>query len=176
MTGPETEPSTEGLFEGNHWELPPHIALIVPAVTALRERLRNTRWNENEEEMDNMVIVFHEALSNSMLFGSLQLQGGQDKAKLQAAAKKKLDQLARAGTPVPMVSIDIELNDDELKITLQDQGKGFDPDAVPEPTVPENLMELKPSGRGIFLMRQFFDKVTYLDNGRLLELVKRRGS
>src|SRR4051794_9338354 len=41
----------------------------------------------------------------------------------------------------------------ELEIEVRDQGKGFEPDDVPDPTDPANL--LKTSGRGIFLMRTF---------------------
>ena len=40
---------------------------------------------------------------------------------------------------------------------VSDQGEGFDPDALPDPLAPENL--LKDSGRGIFFMRSFMDDV-----------------
>ena len=46
----------------------------------------------------------------------------------------------------------------ELKIRVRDQGTGFDPDALPDPLAPENL--LKASGRGIFLIRSFMDDVS----------------
>ena len=46
---------------------------------------------------------------------------------------------------------------DELVIAIRDQGDGFDPDALPDPLAPENL--LKNSGRGIFFMRSFMDDV-----------------
>jgi serine/threonine-protein kinase RsbW len=46
---------------------------------------------------------------------------------------------------------------DELRIRVRDQGEGFDPETVPDPLAPENL--LKPSGRGIFLIRNFMDDV-----------------
>jgi len=47
---------------------------------------------------------------------------------------------------------------DELVIAIRDQGAGFDPEALPDPLAPENL--LKSSGRGIFFMRSFMDDVT----------------
>jgi serine/threonine-protein kinase RsbW len=47
---------------------------------------------------------------------------------------------------------------DELVISIRDQGEGFDPDALPDPLAPENL--LKSSGRGIFFMRSFMDDVS----------------
>ena len=45
----------------------------------------------------------------------------------------------------------------ELEIRVRDQGEGFDPEALPDPLAPENL--LKSSGRGIFFMRSFMDDV-----------------
>ena len=46
----------------------------------------------------------------------------------------------------------------ELSIRDRDQGEGFDPEEVADPLAPENL--LKSSGRGIFLIRNFMDRVT----------------
>jgi serine/threonine-protein kinase RsbW len=45
----------------------------------------------------------------------------------------------------------------ELVIRVRDHGAGFDPDELPDPLAPENL--LKASGRGIFFMRSFMDDV-----------------
>jgi len=45
----------------------------------------------------------------------------------------------------------------ELRITIRDHGEGFDPESLPDPLAPENL--LKASGRGIFFMRSFMDEV-----------------
>src|SRR6186713_588975 len=44
-----------------------------------------------------------------------------------------------------------------IAILVRDEGKGFDPDALPDPLAPENI--LKASGRGIFLIRSFMDEV-----------------
>jgi serine/threonine-protein kinase RsbW len=46
---------------------------------------------------------------------------------------------------------------DEMVVTIRDEGEGFDPDDLPDPLAPENL--LKSSGRGIFFMRSFMDDV-----------------
>lgn len=47
----------------------------------------------------------------------------------------------------------------EVFLRVTDHGPGFDPTAVPDPTAPENL--LRPSGRGIFYMRQLMDSVEF---------------
>ena len=62
----------------------------------------------------------------------------------------------------------------ELAIVVQDQGEGFEPEQVADPLAPENL--LKPSGRGIFLIRSFMDEVTHRripDGGMEIRMVKR---
>lgn len=60
-------------------------------------------------------------------------------------------------------------------ITVIDQGTGFNPEDVPDPTDPENL--LKASGRGIFFMRNFMDKVEWSqppEGGTIVRLIKQR--
>ena len=47
----------------------------------------------------------------------------------------------------------------QLLIRIKDEGKGFDPTTLPDPTQPENL--LKDSGRGVFLMKVYMDDVKY---------------
>ncbi len=47
--------------------------------------------------------------------------------------------------------------DQGLCIRVRDEGAGFDPECLPNPLAPENI--LKPSGRGIFLMRSFMDQL-----------------
>lgn len=44
-----------------------------------------------------------------------------------------------------------------LAIRVRDEGTGFDPDSIPDPLAPENV--LKSSGRGIFLIRNFMDEL-----------------
>jgi serine/threonine-protein kinase RsbW len=58
-----------------------------------------------------------------------------------------------------LVTIDVEKDDIQLVIRVKDQGKGFDPDKVPDPTEIDNL--LKDSGRGIYLMRVYMDDLKY---------------
>ncbi len=57
------------------------------------------------------------------------------------------------------VNATFELHDSELEITISDEGEGFDPAKVSDPLNPQNL--LKTSGRGIFYMRTFMDRVQY---------------
>ena len=57
------------------------------------------------------------------------------------------------------VNATFDLQGTELAITISDEGEGFDPTKVSDPLNPQNL--LKTSGRGIFYMRTFMDRVQY---------------
>lgn len=67
------------------------------------------------------------------------------------------------------VSVTLNLNENQIKFTVQDQGKGFDFHNLPDPTAPDNIEKL--GGRGIFLMRNLADEVHFEDDGRIVELV-----
>jgi serine/threonine-protein kinase RsbW len=76
--------------------------------------------------------------------------------------------------PAKQVQVSFELNNQELKITIADEGAGLDPDSVPDPLAPENI--LRSSGRGIFLMKAIMDEVHFhqLNPGTEIELIKHR--
>lgn len=57
------------------------------------------------------------------------------------------------------VYINVTLENKVLTITIKDEGVGFDPAIVPDPTHPDNL--LKDSGRGLYLMRVYMDELHY---------------
>jgi len=103
--------------------------------------------NLDDEKINALVLSVAEAASNAILHGNKN-----DK-------KKK-------------VFILMEVDDDRIIIRIKDEGKGFDPSKVPDPTIPENI--LKDSGRGIHIMNTFLDRLTYkfTDNGTeaILEL------
>ena len=60
---------------------------------------------------------------------------------------------------------------DQVTLIVDDEGDGFDPDSVPDPTVDENL--LKESGRGVFLIRAYADECRFENDGRRVVIVKR---
>lgn len=65
-----------------------------------------------------------------------------------------------------IVVLDYKLKDKCLIFTISDEGNGFDLDTVPDPTLPENLENIK--GRGIFLIRNLADKVTFENRGSII--------
>jgi serine/threonine-protein kinase RsbW len=72
------------------------------------------------------------------------------------------------------VGVHFLLSAQSLEVAVTDEGPGFDPDSVPDPLAPENL--LRASGRGIFFMRSFMDTVSYdfpAKGGTVVKMVKR---
>lgn len=61
---------------------------------------------------------------------------------------------------------------DKLTVIVQDEGKGFNREDVPDPLDPANL--LKSSGRGIFLMEACMDSVTFEQSGTIVKMVKHK--
>jgi serine/threonine-protein kinase RsbW len=74
--------------------------------------------------------------------------------------------------PAKRIAASFENTGAALVITIADQGKGLDPEKLPDPRAPENL--LRGTGRGIFLIRSFMDEVHFkqLHPGTELTLVK----
>jgi serine/threonine-protein kinase RsbW len=74
-----------------------------------------------------------------------------------------------------VVDIILKSLPDAVEISVHDQGAGFNPNEVPDPTAEENL--LKTSGRGIFFMRSFMDEVHWFlppEGGTTVRMLKRR--
>ncbi len=74
--------------------------------------------------------------------------------------------------PAKQITVTFENTGSDLVFVVTDQGKGLDPDTLPDPLLPENL--LRGTGRGIFLIRSFMDEVHFrqLHPGTELTLVK----
>lgn len=58
-----------------------------------------------------------------------------------------------------LVKINVKVEDHKVVISVKDEGVGFDPTKIPDPTEPDNL--LKDSGRGVYLMKFYMDDLKY---------------
>jgi serine/threonine-protein kinase RsbW len=79
--------------------------------------------------------------------------------------------------PDRVVRIGYTISNSTVTIRVEDEGEGFDPAQISDPTDPENL--LRPSGRGIFYMRQFMNSVEFGSTpagGTTVVMVKDLGS
>jgi serine/threonine-protein kinase RsbW len=75
------------------------------------------------------------------------------------------------GDPSKQVVVRYLVGPEEVLGEVEDEGPGFDPERVPDPTAPKNLY--KPSGRGLLLMRHFTTWVRYHGRGNRVTLCKR---
>lgn len=76
--------------------------------------------------------------------------------------------------PAKVVRVECRIDSETVWIAVEDQGEGFDPKAVPDPTDEANL-EI-PSGRGIMLMGAYMTEVRYVPPGNRVEMSYRRGA
>ncbi|HUH74009.1 MAG TPA: ATP-binding protein [Chitinophagales bacterium] len=67
------------------------------------------------------------------------------------------------------VYFETKKEDTRIKFIVKDQGKGFDANKIPDPTLPENLEKL--SGRGVFLIKNLADEVSFSEDGSTLQMV-----
>jgi serine/threonine-protein kinase RsbW len=74
--------------------------------------------------------------------------------------------------PSKSVRVAYHVQADRFEVRITDEGPGFDPADVPDPTAPENLE--RPCGRGLLLMRHYMTEVVYLDRGRAVHMSKQR--
>ena len=75
------------------------------------------------------------------------------------------------GDPEKRVRVEVTVKVEEVAVRVTDQGVGFDPESVPDPTLPDNIT--KTGGRGIFLMKSLMDEVRFNDQGNSVTLVLR---
>ncbi len=114
----------------------------VNKVEAFVEVLK-TDLHLSEEMEANILVSLSEAVNNAIVHGN-------------------------KNNPAKKVSIKMEKDGNLLSFVVADEGEGFDPGMIIDPTAPENLD--KPSGRGIFLMRSLADKVEFIDGGRKVNI------
>jgi CheY-like chemotaxis protein len=113
-----------------------------------------------------------EALRNAIDHGSLELLSTMreaDDGSYDALRRKRLEEAPYRDR---QVNVEMLLSRNEAKFVIRDEGPGFDPITLPDPTDPENL--LRPCGRGVMLMRTFMDEVNFNDRGNEVTLIWRR--
>ncbi|MDT8342403.1 MAG: ATP-binding protein [Longimicrobiales bacterium] len=124
-------------------EIPTDLRAIERAVDLVVSRCQSCEGHARRFRL-NFRVALAEALANAVLYGN-----GSDPGK--------------------RVRVDVTLDATRVSARVTDQGAGFDPSTVGDPTAPENLM--KPCGRGLFLMRQLLDEVRFNERGNAVTLV-----
>jgi serine/threonine-protein kinase RsbW len=115
-----------------------------------------------ESEVGNLRIVENAIDEATTVIGISQDNYG----KILVSAMEAVNNAILHGNrsvPEKIVDIEIEYKSNRLQIRVTDEGQGFRPETVPDPTTPENIEAL--SGRGIYLMSHLADKIEYNDRG-----------
>ncbi len=104
------------------------------------------RYKVSPDKYGDILISLTEAVNNAIIHGN---QNDESKS-VQIQCQKRMN---------------------AISFSVTDEGPGFDPHEIPDPTSPENL--LKVGGRGVFLMRQLSDELFFSNNGTTVELLFR---
>jgi len=124
-------------------EIPSDPSAIQHAVELVVRRCEDSAYCRRKLEL-NFRVGLMEALANAVLYGN-----GED--------------------PDKRVRLEIALLAHTIEARVTDEGNGFDPEDVPDPTTPENIR--RAGGRGLFLMRKLMDEVHFNDVGNSVTLV-----
>jgi serine/threonine-protein kinase RsbW len=76
--------------------------------------------------------------------------------------------------PDKRVTLTCTVDSDRVFVAVEDEGEGFDPGSVPDPTDDANI-EI-PSGRGLMLMGAYMSEIRYVPPGNRVEMIYRRGA
>lgn len=99
--------------------------------------------NIDETKFPDILISLTEAVNNAILHGN-----NADESK--------------------SVEISMEGKTSGVAISVTDEGKGFDPNEIPDPTAPENIECC--GGRGVFIMSRLADKISFENNGSTVQM------
>lgn len=119
-------------------------------------------------------IALEEALLNAFYHGNLECSSHLREHDCQAYVDLANRRCEESPYKDRRIYVTAQLSRDEARWTIRDDGPGFDPSKLPDPTNPEYLE--RPHGRGLMLMRTFMTEVSYNDRGNEVCMVKRRQS
>lgn len=74
--------------------------------------------------------------------------------------------------PSKQVTVDFVVDEEHVRVRVTDDGPGFDPDTLPDPTLDENLE--RPHGRGVMLIRAYMTEVSFNERGNSITMIKLR--
>ncbi len=121
-------------------------------------------------------IALEEALVNAVYHGNLELTSQQVRESReranQGAANVLAERLSQDRYNRRRIFVELSFSQPEARFTIRDEGPGFDPTSVPDPTDPGNLE--KECGRGLLLMRSFMDEVQFNAPGNQVTMIKHR--
>ena len=138
-----------------------------------------SRWTESQHS-DGWQLAQLSSIQEMLplfktLTGAMELRGFPEKDvfSVRLAVEEAVINSVKHGNrndPSKQVAVRFKVGHEEVVVEIEDQGNGFDPSQVPDPTVPENLGRC--GGRGILLMRTFMTWIRFSERGNCVTLCK----
>ncbi|RLT10372.1 MAG: response regulator [Planctomycetota bacterium] len=154
--------------------LPNEGSLVAPLVAQIKSLVERFNLRDSSGAM-RVAMAVDEALQNAILHGNLEvsslLREGED-----THAYYKLASERRLQSPFKnrQVYLHAVASRDVVEITIRDEGPGFDPTKIPNPTDPAYLD--RPCGRGLWLIHAFIDEVRHNATGNEITMILRKQS
>lgn len=143
---------------------------LLSALTAeLRGIARDLRLLD-ESQCLRFASAVDESLTNAYFHGNLEVSSTlreQDADSYHALARERQEQAPYRDR---RIYVKAAFSREAVTVHVRDEGPGFDPDSLPDPTSPGYLE--RPCGRGVLLMRAFMDDVQFNDKGNEVSMVK----
>lgn len=143
--------------------------LIGPTIEHLQENLPS--WSDRDRLQFGMAM--DEALVNAMHHGNLEVDSKLRESENESAyydlirARKNASPFCHR-----RVRVEAEFSDQHICVQISDDGRGFDPRTIPDPSLGDNVHRV--SGRGLFLIRSFMDQVAHNLSGNQITMTKLR--
>ena len=145
-------------------------AMISPLVNYVHRNMRAIGLCD-EAGTIRVCVALEEAINNAMFHGNLEISSD---ARVGDGSRYRQLVADRTGSPPyrdRTIQVEARITKREAVFIVRDEGPGFDPQALPDPTLPENLE--KACGRGLLLMRTFMDSVVFNRAGNEVTMKKR---
>jgi CheY-like chemotaxis protein/anti-sigma regulatory factor (Ser/Thr protein kinase) len=154
-----------------HFTLENDLPLLSSAVSHIRASVRG-KLMFTDNDCIRIGTAIDEALMNAYYHGNLEISSElrlDDHNQYHDLARKRVQE-----DPYQDRKIHVEVcfRNDQATFRIVDEGPGFDPESLPDPTSPEALE--RPCGRGLLLMRAFMDEVQFSDRGNEVFMRKNR--
>ncbi len=155
------------------FELENDLNVILPVPGYLQRVLRALMLFDEVESL-RVSVAIEEALVNAYYHGNLEI--GSD---LREVNHEAYYELARQRCDQPpyrdrKIHFHVEFTPTVARYVVRDDGPGYDPRQLPDPTIADNFE--RPCGRGLLLMRTFMDEVHHNAVGNEVTLIKRRAA
>ena len=146
-------------------------ASLIPSLVAHVQSLISSVGLCDEANIIRVCIALEEALRNALFHGNLELTSEQREGDSVEYDRLILERTSSAPYAGRRLTVTVEVTPTSGRFVIRDEGPGFDPTKLPDPTDPENIEKV--SGRGLLLMRTFMDEVLFNPSGNEVTMLKR---